>query len=355
MTSRDDIFSGTKDVDEKLKFSDANLNQYLKDIIGSDFNIVSVKQFKGGQSNPTYLIEDKKKKYVLRRKPPGKLLKSAHAVDREYKVITALGRTNVPVPETYCFCEDDDIIGTEFFLMDHVDGNIFWELLLPNADKKQRREIYSSMNDTIAKLHNVDFKSIGLSDYGKHENYMDRQIHRWSKQYKDSETQKIPEIDNLIEWLPLNIPKDNETSIVHGDFRLDNMIFNKDTNHVVAILDWELSTLGNPIADFTYHMMSWRLPVGAKGLGMMGSDLKELNIPSENEYAEMYYKKTGRSRVENWDFYMAYNIFRLAGIAQGIVGRVRDGTAASSEAKNYASFVPILGKLGWNIVEENNK
>ena len=355
MTSRDDIFSGTKDVDEKLKFSSANLNQYLKDIIGSDFNIVSVKQFKGGQSNPTYLIEDKKKNYVLRRKPPGRLLKSAHAVDREYKVITALGKTNVPVPETYCFCEDDDIIGTQFFLMDHVDGNIFWELLLPNADKKQRGEIYSSMNDTIAKLHNVDFKSIGLSDYGKHENYMDRQIYRWSKQYKDSETQKIPEIDNLIEWLPLNIPKDNETSIVHGDFRLDNMIFNKDTNHVEAILDWELSTLGNPIADFTYHMMSWRLPVGAKGLGMMGSDLKELNIPSENEYAEMYYKKTGRSRVENWDFYMAYNIFRLAGIAQGIVGRVRDGTAASSEAKNYASFVPILGKLGWNIVEENNK
>ena len=320
-----------------------------------DFDIVSIKQFKGGQSNPTYLIEDKTKNYVLRRKPPGKLLKSAHAVDREYKVITALGKTDVPVPETYCFCEDENVIGTQFFLMDHVDGNIYWELLLPDSDNNQRREIYLSMNDTIAKLHNVDFQKIGLGDYGKHENYMARQIHRWTKQYKDSETQKINEMDNLIEWLPINIPEDNETTIVHGDFRLDNMIFDKQNNKVMAILDWELSTLGNPIADFTYHMMSWRLPAAAKGLGMMGSNLEELNIPSEHEYAEMYYKKTGRSKIENWDFYMAYNIFRLAGIAQGIVGRVRDGTASSSEAKNYESFVPILGKLGWNIVEEAAK
>ena len=355
MTTRDEIFSGTKEVDEKLVFNSDNLNDYLKKIIGSEFDIVSIKQFKGGQSNPTYLIEDKTKNYVLRRKPPGKLLKSAHAVDREYKVITALGNTDVPVPETYCFCEDENVIGTQFFLMDHVDGNIYWELLLPDSDNNQRREIYLSMNDTIAKLHNVDFQKIGLGDYGKHENYMARQIHRWTKQYKDSETQKINEMDNLIEWLPINIPEDNETTIVHGDFRLDNMIFDKQNNKVMAILDWELSTLGNPIADFTYHMMSWRLPAAAKGLGMMGSNLEELNIPSEHEYAEMYYKKTGRSKIENWDFYMAYNIFRLAGIAQGIVGRVRDGTASSSEAKNYESFVPILGKLGWSIVEEAAK
>ncbi len=180
---------------------------------------------------------------------------------------------------------------------------------------------------------------------------MARQIHRWSKQYKDSETQHIPEIENLIDWLPKNIPEDEEISIVHGDFRLDNMVFDKDSLEVKAILDWELSTLGSPIADFTYHMMAWRLPVGAKGLGILGANLKDLNIPSEEEYSELYYKKTGRDKIENWDFFMAYNIFRLAGIAQGIAGRVRDGTAASSEAKNYGDFVPILGKLGWDIVE----
>ena len=238
--------------------------------------------------------------------------------------------------------------------MDHVKGNIFWELLLPSCDHDQRRSIYLSMNDTIAKLHNVDFKNVGLSDYGKHEEYMSRQIHRWTKQYKDSETQDIPEMNNLIEWLPKNLPDEQDTTIVHGDFRLDNMIFDKKNNSVVAILDWELSTLGNPIADFTYHMMSWRLPVGARGMGIMGADLQKLNIPKEDEYAELYYKKTGRTKIQNWDFYMAYNIFRLAGIAQGIVGRVRDGTASSAQAKEYESFVPILGKLGWNIVERLN-
>ena len=221
---------------------------------------------------------------------------------------------------------------------------------MPNLDEVARREIYLSMNDTISKLHNVNFEKINLGDYGKHENYMQRQIYRWTKQYKDSETQEIGEINELIDWLPKNIPLEEETSIVHGDFRLDNMIFDPETHQVKAILDWELSTLGNPIADFTYHMMSWRLPAAAKGLGMLGADLKSLNIPSEDEYSELYYKKTGRNKIENWDFYMAYNIFRLAGIAQGIVGRVRDGTASSSEAKNYEAFVPILGKIGWDIV-----
>ena len=354
MTDRDQIFSGVKEVDEKLQIDKNSLNDFLKNLLGNKIIINDIKQFKGGQSNPTYLISTNKKDLVIRRKPPGKLLKSAHAVDREYRVITALNQTDVPVPKTYTYCDDTNIIGTPFFVMDHVKGSIFWELLLPTCDHDQRRSIYLSMNDTIAKLHNVDFKNVGLSDYGKHEEYMSRQIHRWTKQYKDSETQEIPEMNNLIEWLPKNLPDEQDTTIVHGDFRLDNMIFDKKNNSVVAILDWELSTLGNPIADFTYHMMSWRLPVGARGMGIMGADLQKLNIPKEDEYAELYYKKTGRTKIQNWDFYMAYNIFRLAGIAQGIVGRVRDGTASSAQAKEYESFVPILGKLGWNIVERLN-
>ena len=351
MNTRDEIFSGTKEIDQKLDFDHDSLNSYLKDTVGSSVQIRDIKQFKGGQSNPTYFINTNEIDYVVRRKPPGKLLPSAHAVDREYKVITALNKTDVPVPKTFAYCEDSSVIGTPFFLMEHVKGKIFWDLLLPESSAEERRKIYLSMNETIAKLHSVDFKTIGLGDYGKYENYMARQIHRWSKQYKDSETQHISEIENLIEWLPKNIPEDEETSIVHGDFRLDNMVFDKDSFEVKAILDWELSTLGSPIADFTYHMMAWRLPVGAKGLGILGANLKDLNIPSEEEYSELYYKKTGRDKIENWDFFMAYNIFRLAGIAQGIAGRVRDGTAASSEAKNYGDFVPILGKLGWDIVE----
>ena len=354
MTDRDQIFSGVKEVDEKLQIDKNSLNDFLKNLLGNKIIINDIKQFKGGQSNPTYLISTNEKDLVIRRKPPGKLLKSAHAVDREYIVITALNQTDVPVPKTYAYCDDTNVIGTPFFVMDHVKGNIFWELLLPSCDHDQRRSIYLSMNDTIAKLHNVDFKNVGLSDYGKHEEYMSRQIHRWTKQYKDSETQDIPEMNNLIEWLPKNLPDEQDTTIVHGDFRLDNVIFDKKNNSVVAILDWELSTLGNPIADFTYHMMSWRLPVGARGMGIMGADLQKLNIPKEDEYAELYYKKTGRTKIQNWDFYMAYNIFRLAGIAQGIVGRVRDGTASSAQAKEYESFVPILGKLGWNIVERLN-
>lgn len=351
MKTRDQLFSGTKEVDEKLLIDISSLEEYLKIIFGNEISINEFKQFRGGQSNPTYMITTNQGDYVLRRQPPGKLLKSAHAVDREYRVITALNKTDVPIPKTYGYCDNKEVIGTKFFLMDHVKGSVYWDLLLPNLNETARRAIYLSMNDTISKLHNVNFDSIGLSDYGKHENYMQRQIHRWTKQYKDSETQKISEIDELINWLPKNIPLDQETSIVHGDFRLDNMIFDPNTHKVQAILDWELSTLGNPIADFTYHMMSWRLPVAAGGLGMFGANLQSLNIPSEEEYSELYYKKTGRIKIENWDFYLAYNIFRLAGIVQGIIGRVRDGTASSSEAKNYEAFVPILGNIGWNIVK----
>ena len=349
MSTRDETNSGTKNVDKKLKINNDNLDQYLKKIFGNSITLEDIKQFKGGQSNPTYMLTTNQKNFVLRRQPPGKLLQSAHAVDREYKVITALDKTDVPVPQTFDYCEDNNVTGTKFFLMEHVKGNIYWDLLLPNKSNSERHEIYLSMNETISKLHNVDFISIGLSEYGKYENYMGRQISRWTKQYKDSETVYLDEIEKLIEWLPNNIPTGNETSIVHGDFRLDNMIFDNN-NKVIAVLDWELSTLGNPIADFSYHMMSWRLPVGTK-IGMLGANLEELNIPTEQEYADLYYKKTGRNKIENWSFYMAYNIFRLAGISQGIVGRVRDGTASSAQAKEFESFVPILAKIGWSMVK----
>ena len=350
MITRDEIYSGTKNVDEKLKIDNDNLEQYLKNLFGNDTILKDIKQFKGGQSNPTYMITTNEKDFVLRRQPPGKLLQSAHAVDREYRVITALHNTDVPVPKTYDYCENLEITGTKFFLMDHVKGKIYWDLLLPNKSRTERREIYLSMNDTISKLHNVDFSNIGLSEYGKYENYMGRQIARWTKQYKDSETVYLEEIERLIDWLPKNIPSGDDTSIVHGDFRLDNMIFDEN-NRVIAVLDWELSTLGNPIADFSYHMMSWRLPVGTK-IGILGANLDELNIPNETDYAELYYNKTGRNKIENWPFYMAYNIFRLAGISQGIVGRVRDGTASSAQAKEFESFVPILAKIGWSMVED---
>ena len=344
-------FSGTKEVDSKLSLDHGPIEKYLKNLLGNDTSLLDIKQFKGGQSNPTYLLQTNVRNFVLRRKPPGKLLASAHAVDREYKVISALNKTDVPVPKIYDLCEDVSVAGTTFFLMDHVDGNIFWDLLLTKCSAEERNKIYWSMNDTIAKLHNTDFKSIGLGDYGKYENYMARQITRWSKQYKDSETTLIPEMDNLIQWLPENIPSGEETSIVHGDFRLDNMVFDKNTNEVIAILDWELSTLGHPIADFTYHMMTWKMPLAVQGIGILGANLKELNIPNEDEYAEAYYRKTNRNEIQDWNFFLAYNMFRLAGITQGIAGRVRDGTASSDQAKQYGAFVPILAKMAWQTVQ----
>ena len=249
-------FSGTKDVDERLKIESANLQPWIDEYVPNAGEIKAIEQFKGGQSNPTYKIITESKNLVLRRKPPGKLLPSAHAVDREYKVITALYETDVPVPKTYGLCEDDDVAGTSFFVMDFLDGNLFWDPMIPSMTNRDRKEIYTNKNKTLAKLHSVDYKKIGLEDYGKPGNYVARQVSRWSKQYRASETDNIEAMNNLIDWLPKNIPDDDETTIVHGDYRLDNMILKN--NEVVGILDWELSTLGHPIADFSYHCLSWR-------------------------------------------------------------------------------------------------
>ncbi len=340
-------FSGTKDVDERLKIDSANLQSWIDEYVPNAGKIKAIEQFKGGQSNPTYKIITESKNLVLRRKPPGKLLPSAHAVDREYKVITALYDTDVPVPKTYGLCEDDDVAGTAFFVMDFLDGDLFWDPMIPSMTNRDRTEIYKNKNKTLAKLHSVDYKKIGLEDYGKPGNYVARQVSRWSKQYRASETDNIEAMNNLIDWLPKNIPDDDETTIVHGDYRLDNMILKN--NEVVGVLDWELSTLGHPIADFSYHCLSWR----TQEAFWDEAKLKELGIPSEREYMEMYCENSGKDLSKNWEFYMAFNMFKIAGILQGILGRVRDGTAASKHAEERGNMVFPLSEAAWSTIEEN--
>ena len=342
------IFSGTKEVAENLKFDELKLQEWFGDNIPSAGKIDKVVQFKGGQSNPTYKISSTNQVFVLRRKPPGILLPSAHAVDREYKVITALQNTEVPVPKTYGLCEDADIIGTPFFVMDFLDGTVYWDLLLSEKSPQERMEIYASKNKVIAELHNVDYESVGLSNYGKPGNYIARQVSRWTKQYLASETENIPAMNNLIDWLPPNIPDEDETSIVHGDYRLDNMVFCSN-NNVMGVLDWELSTLGHPIADFNYHCISW------KNIPQLADQkfCNENGIPTEEEYRNMYSRHTGKKLDENWEFYTIFNIFKLAGILQGIMGRVRDGTAASKHAKERGNQVAPLAKAAWDLVEKH--
>jgi len=344
--SRQDTFSGTREVAERFRFDEKRLAEYLSAHAEGFRGPLEVRQFKGGQSNPTYQLITPSKKYVLRRKPPGKLLPSAHAVDREYRVITALGTTGFPVARTYCLCEDDSVIGTMFYVMDCVEGRIFWEPTLPGMEPRERFAIYDSMNETLARLHTVDYEKIGLGDFGKPGNYFARQISRWTKQYQASETGTIPEMDRLIEWLPTTIPPGDETTIVHGDYRIDNMIFHPTEPRVAAVLDWELCTLGHPLADFSYHIAQWRMPSGVFN-GLADIDFGALGIPTEAEYADAYCRRTGRRSIPELDWYFAYNVFRLAAILQGIAGRVRDGTAASAQAAQTAAAVQPLADIAW--------
>lgn len=354
MISRQEQFSGTRDVLETLKFDPVPLQEYMLSHVEGFRGPLVVRQFKGGQSNPTYLLESPSGKYVLRRKPPGKLLKSAHAVDREYRVISALYAADFPVPRPYVLCEDEEIVGTTFFIMEFVEGRIFWELDLPDSNPRERRAIYEHANQTIADLHNFDYEKIGLSDFGKPGNYFARQISRWSKQYAASETSEITAMNKLIEWLPGNIPDDESATVVHGDYRLDNMIIHPAEPRVIAVLDWELSTIGHPLGDFTYHLMAWQMPeIGIGSTGLKGKDLEALGIPSEDEYVALYCAKTGRDNgIANRDFYSAYNFFRIAAILQGIAGRVRDGTAASVHAERAANAVAPIASLGWEYAQK---
>jgi aminoglycoside phosphotransferase (APT) family kinase protein len=338
-----DIFTGTKAVDPRYALDETALRAWMTEHVEGFSGSMEVRQFKGGQSNPTYQLITPTQKYVLRRKPPGKLLPSAHAVDREFKVISGLYPTGFPVAKPFGLCEDESVIGTMFYVMDSVEGRILWDGTLPDSTNQQRTAIYTSKIRTLAALHNTDYKAIGLEDFGKAGSYFARQISRWSKQYQLSETETIPEMDRLIAWLPTSIPTGETTSIVHGDYRLDNMILHPTEPIVRAVLDWELSTLGDPLGDFTYHLMNWVMPAGQRS-GLGGLDLKALGIPSMEEYTALYCEATGRAEIINIDWYFAYNLFRLAGIIQGIVGRVRDGTAASDHASDNMNRVRPLAE-----------
>jgi aminoglycoside phosphotransferase (APT) family kinase protein len=343
-------FRGTMPVQERHRIDAGRLAAYLHASIPQFPDSLELEQFKGGQSNPTYLIKAGGRSYVLRRKPPGPLLPSAHAVDREYRIMTALAPTDVPVPRTWCLCEDPEVIGTAFFVMDYVEGRVFWDPSLPGLQPDERRALWLEINRVIAALHRVDYRAVGLESYGRPGNYIGRQIERWTEQYRRSETEPIPAMDNLIAWLPRNIPPGEETSIVHGDFRIDNLIFHPSEPRVLSVLDWELSTLGHPLADFAYHLMAWRLGPG-QFRGMHGMDLAALGIPEENEYVGLYCQRTGRSGIGNVDFYLAYNMFRLAAILQGIAKRAIDGTAANAQAVETGKRARPTAAAGWALAE----
>ncbi len=342
--TRQETFSGTKPVVEAHRFDENRLFEYLSERIDGFKGPMEVRQFKGGQSNPTYQLITPDRKYVVRRKPPGKLLKSAHAVDREYRVIKALNNTDFPVPKAYLLCEDEDVIGSVFYVMECVEGRVIWDLLIPGVTNAHRSAIYDAMNETLARLHTTNYSALGLDDFGKPGSYFARQIGRWSKQYTASATEELADMNRLMEWLPENIPANEEVSIVHGDYRLDNMVIHPTEPRVIAVLDWELSTLGHPLADFSYHMAQWHMPKDIF-MGLVGQDIAALGIPSHTQYVRAYCERTGRDGIEHMDFYLAYNVFRLACILQGIVGRVRDGTAASAHAAQNAILVAPLAEL----------
>jgi aminoglycoside phosphotransferase (APT) family kinase protein len=350
---RQSTFSGTKEVAERLRFDIGRLEGYLHAQVKGFAGPITLRQFKGGQSNPTYLIETPQRRYVLRRKPPGKLLPSAHAVDREYRVIGALHAQGFPVAEAILYCADEGVIGTAFFLMSHVDGRVFWEAEMPSSNPAERAQVYDAMNSTLARLHSFDPAAIGLADYGRGENYVARQIERWSKQYRASETEKIDDMERLMAWLPAHLPPPQPPRLVHGDYRLDNVILAADAPKILAVLDWELSTLGDPLADFSYHLMQWHMPPSEAGTGsLVGFDLAALGIPSLEDYAEAYVNRTGLDPRPYLPVYSAYNFFRLAAILQGIVGRVRDGTATSTVAAAKASLVRPLAATAWNFARQ---
>jgi aminoglycoside phosphotransferase (APT) family kinase protein len=354
ISAADEQFSGTKALAANQQFDLAALERWMTQHVAGFKGPIAIEQFKGGQSNPTFKLSTPNAAYVMRAKPgpAAKLLQSAHAIEREYAVMHALRDTDVPVAKMHALCEDESIIGRAFFIMEFVAGRVFWEQAIPSVSNDERRAIYLEMNRVIAALHSVDYKAVGLENFGKPGNYFERQISRWGKQYKASETETIEAMDRLIEWLPAHIPAGEATSIVHGDFRLDNVIFHPTEPRILAVLDWELSTLGHPLADFSYHLMSWHIPPG-QFRGIAGLDLAALNIPSQDEYVAAYCKATGRAPIPARDisFYMAYNMFRLAGILQGIMKRVVDGTASSEQAVKAGRSARPLAEMGWKYAQ----
>jgi aminoglycoside phosphotransferase (APT) family kinase protein len=331
----------------------AALADYLKDKIPGFSGELSAEKFPGGQSNPTFKLTANGQSYVLRRKPPGELLKSAHAVDREFKVISALQDTDVPVPRTFVLCEDDAVIGSMFYVMEYLEGRILWDPVLPDAaNNEERAAIYDAMNQTMAALHCVNVEAVGLSDYGRPGNYFERQVGRWSKQYRASETQHIATMETLMEWLTANMPEDDGVvSLVHGDYRLDNMMFHPTEPRVIALLDWELSTLGHPLADLANQCMAWMLPRDSGVKGLQGIDRQSLGIPSDQQYIARYCERTGRDGIDNWNFYIVFSLFRLAAILQGIVKRAQIGTASSAEADSRGDMVVPLADMAVALID----
>lgn len=344
---RTEANTGTREVSERLRFDVAGLEQWMGDHVPDVTGPLTVSQFKGGQSNPTYRIDTSSgRSFVLRRKPPGKLLPGAHAVDREARVMIALGDQGFPVPHVYGLCEDESVIGTSFFVMDMVDGRIIWEATFPGLSKADRAAHFDAMNSTIARLHSFDPEEIGLGDYGRASGFVERQVARWSNQYEtDVEAGRVVAMDHLTAWLRDHLPPDSgEARVIHGDFRCDNMIFAPSEARVAAVLDWELSTLGDPAADFVYHLLMYRMPAGMF-TGLAGLDFSDLGIPSEQEYVDSYCQRTGRSSLPNLDYLMVFVMFRLAAICHGIRGRLARGSASSAHAEATAALTEPLAEL----------
>ena len=344
-------FSGTIEVQERQRFDEAALQRWFtQEVDESAARVFRISQFKGGQSNPTFLAETNSARYVVRRKPAGVLLPSAHAVEREFRVMKALAGTGVPVPQVHALCEDTAIIGTSFYVMAFVDGRVLWDPHLPGASVDERTAICDEMNRVLAALHAVDPAAAGLGDFGRTGNYMGRQVDRWSRQYRASETEPIDAMERLIEWLPRHLPPQAATTIVHGDYRLDNLVFAHDAPRVIAVLDWELSTLGDPMADFAYHCMAWHLAPPFRGLADLdAATMARLGLPTEAAYLAAYARRRQLPPVEpvHWRTYMAFNLFRAAAIAQGIMGRALAGNASNAHALEAGQQARALAELGW--------
>jgi len=336
------------EVTERHRFDIDRLHDYLQRELEGFAGPLQVAQFQGGQSNPTYLLTTPVRRYVMRSKPGpvAKLLPSAHAIEREFRVMRALRTQGIPVPEVLLLCEDEDVIGRAFFVMEHVDGRVFWDPALPGTSGPERAAVYDEMNRVIAALHGVDVAAAGLADFGRAGNYFERQIGRWTKQYRASETETIEAMNRLIEWLPAHVPPGDETTVVHGDFRLDNLIFHRSEPRVLAVIDWELSTLGHPLADFSYLCMSWHIPPGAFR-GIAGLDHGSLGIPAEEQFIGSYCRRSGRRGIAHWNFYLAYNLFRIAAILQGVYRRALDGMASADNALAAGANVKALAEIGW--------
>jgi aminoglycoside phosphotransferase (APT) family kinase protein len=335
------------------RFDEGALADYLRPKLEGIAQGLTVRQFQGGQSNPTFLLEAGGQRYVLRKKPPGKLLPSAHQVEREYKVLAALKDTDVPVPPVHLLCEDASVIGTAFYVMDYVPGRLYSQPTLAEAPRQERAAIYEAMADTLARLHRVDWQAVGLADFGRPSGYVARQIKRWSGQYEASRTGEMPAMEKLMAWLPEHIPAEDETAIAHGDFRPGNLLLHPERPEVVAVLDWELATLGHPLADLAYCCMPYHLPAGVAGVkGLVGLDLAAEGLPPESRFLAAYRERVGRQRIEHWNFFLAFSLFRLAAILQGVYHRALQGNASNADALEVGQRAGILAEAGWRLAQD---